>query len=495
MKNKKSIAMAMAAVSTLGAVAPAFADNVESRILVGNESVDVRLASGYTLKTVEGKTVVAREKIYNYNGAPNDRSKHTLKNEFKDCKILIEKLGTTPNKDVFVLGEKVTDTVSVSQETAKLNALNSEIATYVANGYTKSEVETKGSITGETYVPGNKVVTLKKGQDTKTVTFTNIDVLKDDASLNEVEQADALRKEVFGENQLTAETNVNLEGRDYSRINELKYKIESNIAKFDIVKDETGAANKDLKVTLYKKGAKQKSENIVKEIVFENVAKVDNKLLVNIPQSNDFNNHWAKTQIVNAMLNGQVDASGSFRPQDGITRAEFAKIACTVFGIATNDKNTEPFNDVSKADWFYKYVAALYQEKATTADGKENQSVIQGDGENFRPNDKITRQEVAVIVAKLQSKKIKETMVQVGTDSKGNPIMGHVDVATKFKDDASIATWADESVSYLNTVKYATVEGKDKFVVEGDNGYFNPTQSITRAEALVMVQRAASVKK
>ena len=208
--------MAMAAVSTLGAVAPAFADNVESRILVGNESVDVRLASGYTLKTVEGKTVVAREKIYNYNGAPNDRSKHTLKNEFKDCKILIEKLGTTPNKDVFVLGEKVTDTVSVSQETAKLNALNSEIATYVANGYTKEEKEIKGSITGNTYVPGNKVVTLKKGQDTKKVTFTNIDVLKDDASLTEVEQANALRKEVFGEDQLTAETNVNLEGKDYS---------------------------------------------------------------------------------------------------------------------------------------------------------------------------------------------------------------------------------------------------------------------------------------
>lgn len=496
MKNKKNVAIAMTAVSVLGAVAPTFADTVENRALVGNESVDVRLAGGYTLKTVEGKTVVSREKIYNYNGAPNDRSKHTLKNEFKNCKILIEKLGTTPAKDVFVLGEKVTDTVAVSQATAKLNALNSEIATYVANGYTKSEVETKGSITGDTYVPGNKVVTLKKGNDTKTVTFTNIDVLKDDASLTEVEQANALRKEVFGEDQLTAETNVNLEGKDYSRINVLKYTIESNIAKFDIVKDETGVENKDLKVTLYKKGAKKVAANIVKEIVFENVAKVDNKLLVNIPQSNDFNNHWAKTQIVDAMLNGQVDASGSFRPQDGITRAEFAKVACTVFGIATNDTNTEPFNDVSKADWFYKYVAALYQEQATAtnADGtKTTQSVIQGDGENFRPNDKITRQEVAVIVAKLQSKEIKDTMVQVGTDSKNNPIMGHVDVATKFKDDASIATWADESVSYLNTVKYATVEGKDKFVVEGDNGYFNPTQSITRAEALVMVQRAASV--
>ena len=113
--------------------------------------------------------------------------------------------------------------------------------------------------------------------------------------------------------------------------------------------------------------------------------------------------------------------------------------------------------------------------------------------QHYIKNNQITRQEVAVIVAKLQSKEIKDTMVQVGTDSKGKPIMGHVDVATKFKDDSSIATWADESVAYLNTVKYATLEGKDKFVVEGDNGYFNPTQSITRAEALVMVQRAASV--
>ena len=478
MKNKKSIAMAMAAVSTLGAVAPAFADNVESRILVGNESVDVRLASGYTLKTVEGKTVVAREKIYNYNGAPNDRSKHTLKNEFKDCKILIEKLGTTPNKDVFVLGEKVTDTVSVSQETAKLNALNSEIATYVANGYTKSEVETKGSITGETYVPGNKVVTLKKGNDTKIVTFTNIDVLKDDASLTEVEQANALRKEVFGEDQLTAETNVNLEGKDYSRINVLKYTIESNIAKFDIVKDETGAANKDLKVTLYKKGAKKVPANIVKEIVFENVAKVNNKLLVNIPQSNDFNNHWAKTQITNAMLAGQVDASGSFRPQDGITRAEFAKIACTVFGIETNKSYTEPFNDVSKADgWKYDYISALYNKKVG------NESVIQGDGENFRPNDKITRQEVAVIVAKLTSNKAIET---VRKDVNGNNV--NKVVKTKFKDTKEIADWADESVDYLSKKEYTT----DKFIVQGDNGYFNPTQAITRAESLVMVQRAAS---
>ena len=43
-------------------------------------------------------------------------------------------------------------------------------------------------------------------------------------------------------------------------------------------------------------------------------------------------------------------------------------------------------------------------------------------------------------------------------------------------------------MDYLSKKEYTT----DKFIVQGDNGYFNPTQAITRAESLVMVQRAAS---
>ena len=53
---------------------------------------------------------------------------------------------------------------------------------------------------------------------------------------------------------------------------------------------------------------------------------------------------------------------------------------------------------------------------------------------------------------------------------------------TNFKDYKSIAPWADESVKHLN----------DNGIVKGSEGYFNPTQAITRAEALVMVQRAES---
>ena len=217
-------------------------------------------------------------------------------------------------------------------------------------------------------------------------------------------------------------------------------------------------------------------------MTIENFGELEKKLVINMATTNDFGSHWAKEQIVEAMLRGQVDVAANYRPQDSITRAEFAKIACTVFGIKYNKGNIEPFNDVNKNEWYYEYVTALYNKKV------DGVSVVQGDGENFRPNDKITRQEVAVIVAKLTSNKAVET---VEKDVNGN----NVDkvVKTNFKDDEAIAAWADQSVNYLNTTaKYTNAKGEQKAIVEGNNGLFNPTQAITRAEALVMVQRAGS---
>ena len=200
-----------------------------------------------------------------------------------------------------------------------------------------------------------------------------------------------------------------------------------------------------------------------------------------IATNGDFVGHWAQNQIVDAMIAGQVDVADNYRPQDSITRAEFAKIACTVFGIEVAEGQDEPFHDVNNSDWHHKYVAALYNTKVG------GQSVVQGDGENFRPNDKITRQEVAVIVSKLVSGEAKETKIDVN-GTKVDKV-----VKTNFKDDEAIAAWADQSVKYLNeTAKYTNAKGEQKAIVEGNNGLFNPTQAITRAEALVMVQRAGS---
>lgn len=493
MKNKKSIAMAMAAVSTFGAVAPAFANEVQTLALQNNESVDVRLASGY--KLFEEGRVFTRAEIFNYNGNATDRDKHTLKSIYADKTILVEKLAEKPENDLFVLGIKNTNTAEVKAAAAKLEALKEEIKEYVAKGYELTKKETKATIeNNNVYTTGNTVVTLTKGTDVKNVTFDKVDEISTTTEeKTDAEKTNALRKEVFGEGVATEqsfELNVvaedakdatELEKAEYNKVNRLKYTIESNITKFDIVKDEDGNKNQDLKVTLYRKGSAKKDANKVMTITFKNVKDVEKDLIVTIPQTNDFTGHWAQNQIADAMLAGHVDASANYRPQDSITRAEFAKIACTVFGIEYNKGDIEPFNDVNKNEWYYEYVTALYNKQV------DGVSVVQGDGENFRPNDKITRQEVAVIVSKLVSGEAKETKIDVN-GTKVDKV-----VKTNFKDDEAIAAWADQSVKYLNeTAKYTNAKGEQKAIVEGNNGLFNPTQAITRAEALVMVQRAGS---
>ena len=98
MKNKKSIAMAMAAVSSFGAVAPAFADEI-APLALENLKVDYRLSTGEELVKKDGKVRVleGRSSLYNDNFTPDDKSDDTFKNEFKDAKILVSK--NTNDKD------------------------------------------------------------------------------------------------------------------------------------------------------------------------------------------------------------------------------------------------------------------------------------------------------------------------------------------------------------------------------------------------------------
>nr|WP_317332020.1 S-layer homology domain-containing protein [uncultured Romboutsia sp.] len=491
MKNKKSIAMAMAAVSSFGAVAPAFANEVAPLVLT-DTTVDYRLANGETLvKTEDGtkvRVVKGRDSLYNDNFTPNDKSDDTLKTEFKDAKILVSK--NTNDKDdtndLYVLVKKAPSTSNITMEKAKLDVMIAEIKDYKAKGATVTVgTPTKARIeedkTNQTYKfkDSEIIVTVTpKGEVAKQYTFNGIPGVEGETPADEnpfTQLVGKVNVKVADEKHLT-----NDEKAAYYNLNKFKFVAEQNKDKFDFVKEQDDNNNKNLNVKVYKKGAKQEKKNIKFTMIIENFGKLEKELVINMATTNDFGSHWAKEQIVEAMLQGQVDVAENFRPQDGITRAEFAKIACTVFAEKISDGKNEPFHDVTTSDWYHKYVAALYNTK--TEDGV---SVIQGDGENFRPNDKITRQEVAVIVAKLVSNKSQETTIPVnGTN---------VDkvVETNFKDTKSIASWADQSVKYLSETK----DKDGKFIVQGDGGYFNPTQNITRAEALVMVQRAASAPK
>ena len=199
-----------------------------------------------------------------------------------------------------------------------------------------------------------------------------------------------------------------------------------------------------------------------------------------IPESNDFTGHWAQTEIKNAMLDKWIDASSTFRPQDSITRAEFVKIVNRAFNIPTSDvmpRMSVYFEDVNTMSWYYKDVVAAVNygyingyETTTTTTGEDGIPVTTTVKE-FRPDQPITRQEAAKIIA---------AVLKAGIDEKK-------DIITSFADDSDIAAWADQSVQFL----------KDNNISNGyiENGktVFKPLNKITRAEAVVMMGRAINV--
>lgn len=166
----------------------------------------------------------------------------------------------------------------------------------------------------------------------------------------------------------------------------------------------------------------------------------------------DYTDHWAKDTIQKwfdeERIKGYED--GSFKPQNSVTRAEFM----TMVNSAYDFKELAEINydDADSEEWYY-----VELQKAVKA------GYIVGDNEEtVRPTDKISRQEVAVVITRL------------------NDLEQNDDVSA-FSDKDNIANWA---VGYVGAVLEA------EFMIGDDNNNFNPTANITRAEALVTLDRA-----
>lgn len=522
---KKNLAKAMAVATAFGAVVPAvqpvFANEVSTLAFPSKDqenkiTLNVREANGYTTKA----TVASRTTLYNTNNTQS-RNDDTLKNAYKDIKILAEKQDKDNSyNDKIAYVTKITDVAVINTAAANLKTAETLIKEAQADkDATVTKKEYAASFNGTDYTEARIEVTVTKGSDTTIYVFEGVEGIKEDTT-----ETVADLKEIFTDLNEKLTTDVTINGDDealtleidlaqetsYNDLNRIKYAIEKNVAKFDIVKEESGIDNADLDVVLYKKGSEQVAKNAVLKLTLKNVAKVDKTLVKNIPAKGDFTGHWAEAEIVEAMLLGQVDTSATFRPKDSVTRAEFAKIVCTVFEIGIEDTDVanidEPFTDVKKGDWFYNVVTALYN-----YNGKKGAVVGGYEDETFRPNAKITREEAAKMMAaayeiKNASEKLhvaydkdievnKFTEAQVGTGTAGDGIVDvvvtfagqevHRDIKTKFTDDATIAAWADEAVQALN----------DKKIILGNpDGTFKAKSQINRAEALLMITRAGNTK-
>lgn len=165
--------------------------------------------------------------------------------------------------------------------------------------------------------------------------------------------------------------------------------------------------------------------------------------------------YWAVEDIrfvyENGIMNG--DTEGDFRPNDPITREEWAKVVLSAFTIDTDDAECD-FDDVDKSEWFYPFVAKAYM-----------LGVINGyDEKNFGTGQTLTREDAVVMMYR---------MAQMARD-----IRAIQPAELTFADADNISDYA------LDAVKIFVSAG----VINGyESGEFVPQGSITRAEAAKII--------
>lgn len=166
----------------------------------------------------------------------------------------------------------------------------------------------------------------------------------------------------------------------------------------------------------------------------------------------DIDGHWAEESIsilhARGIMNG--DGKGSFRPNDPVTRAEFAALVNGAFGFFKDSGMS--FQDVKPSDWFAREISVA-----------ATQGYLRGVGKGMiAPSDKLTREQAAVIIARI---------MQLAPGS------GETD----FTDDSDISPWAGEMVSAIVQKGY----------MKGSGGRFFPKKNTTRAEVAAIIVNVA----
>ena len=162
---------------------------------------------------------------------------------------------------------------------------------------------------------------------------------------------------------------------------------------------------------------------------------------------------WYYDEVMTAANAGWIngDEPGYYKPEGTMTRGAFITIIARILGCDTEATVESLYPDCNETVWFNAAVTFC-----------SNRGIIGGDNGFFKPNDPITREEMAKILCNALE------LEQVETSA--NP----------FEDDAEIAQWAK---GYVNAVQ---AEG----IMEGSNGSFNPRDNATRAEGAAVLVRA-----
>ncbi|MFB9328788.1 S-layer homology domain-containing protein [Paenibacillus aurantiacus] len=161
--------------------------------------------------------------------------------------------------------------------------------------------------------------------------------------------------------------------------------------------------------------------------------------------------HWAMRAVQELTAKHVVEgvAADKFGPNAAVTRAEFLTMVVRQFKLEAS--GPAPFSDIQTGSWYADAVAAAY------ASG-----MVEGTGTGkFEPNKTITREEMAVMIARVHEKQ--------GGQATGGQVQ-----LSAFADAASISKWALEDVE--TAVKSGLMNGSK-------DGRFAPRNQASRAEA------------
>ncbi len=182
-----------------------------------------------------------------------------------------------------------------------------------------------------------------------------------------------------------------------------------------------------------------------------------NKTFADVPEG-----HWAKAGI--EMMAARHVAKGTsvtqFSPQGDVTRAQFASLIVRALGLKPYDGFMGSFNDVKPGEWYFAEVETAAQA-----------GLISGYQGTFRPNDRITRQEMAVIMGRvLDLRGHQSTLSGIQITA----LLGD------YADRPQIAEWAGPAVA--RSVKLGLMKGRSATS-------YSPQANASRAEAVVVLQR------
>lgn len=174
-------------------------------------------------------------------------------------------------------------------------------------------------------------------------------------------------------------------------------------------------------------------------------------------------NYWAKEQIdyfsQQGIINGYTD--GSFKPEAGVTKEEFCKLLVSTFNQPLSTPTIPSFSDVPENRWSYPYIEVC-KEFMT---GYDNPL---GGKPSFHPTEYATREDIAVALVR---------MMGFTDDDANNPNYA----AYNFRDGGSISP---------KLMAYVSIACERGLISGYPDGTFGPMRGITRAETLVLLNRA-----